>query len=97
MKGRANWNRASDSPDPLPAPLCAVHIPADLLRQVARPHDQELGEGDIGPEQDAGDQKVADVVQMVRRDHLGKRLIIGQHRRDHHRKGHGSQQLTDEK
>src|SRR6266700_257614 len=60
-------------PDPLPATLGTVHIPGNLLWQIPRPDNQELGKSDVGPEHNEGQQKVPEVVKMGRSDHAGKR------------------------
>src|SRR5437899_9727444 len=46
--------------DRRPAALLAAEIPGDLLRQVAGPDEQILGEGEVGPQHDEGQEEIAE-------------------------------------
>ena len=52
-------HEVEDDQQPAPGtasrPASALEVPGDLLGQVARPDDQELREGDVGPEHDEGE------------------------------------------
>ena len=48
-------------------PRDARDVPRDLFRQVARPDDQELREGQVRPQHHEREQQLAEVVEMARR------------------------------
>ncbi len=87
--GRKKWKRARRQCDPLPAAARPAQVPGDLLRQVAAPDDQVLGERHVRPEHGEGQHQVAQVVQPVGGRRLGHRPAAGQqdHDGDHHRQG----------
>ena len=58
--------RGSGPARPTASRRASAQVPGDLLRQVAAPDDQVLGERHVGPEHGEGQHQVAQVVQPVR-------------------------------
>ena len=50
--------------DPFPAARNAEQIPVNFTRQIARIDNEQLGEAHVGPENDEGQQQVAEIVKM---------------------------------
>ena len=61
-------SRHEEERDRHPGPLHPRLVPDRLLREVRVPHEEELGEGDIGPERREREEKLSDIVQVLGAD-----------------------------
>ena len=61
----------------------AAQVPGDLLGQVAGPDDQELREGEVGPQHHEGEHQLAEVVE-VSASATTRRGPVAHDARDHH-------------
>ena len=77
--------------DPLPAAVRPAEVPRRLLRQAARPDDQELGEGHVSPEHDERQQEVAQVVEPAGGHGVGHGPVGRQDAGDHDHQGQRGQ------
>ena len=62
--GISQWKDEIKRDDDAPVPANAIEIPGNLFRQVARPDDQELPEGEIDIQHDKGEGELAQVVLL---------------------------------
>ena len=93
--GSAKWRNSTSERQPLPAAAHAGQVPGRLLGQVARPDDQELREGEVGPQHDEGEQQLAEVVELLGGDdaaRAGSRSTSSSEHRDD--EGEGAQHLA---
>ena len=74
-----------------------LQIPADLLRQVARPDNEPLREREIGEQHDERHHQLADVVKLRRLDDFAIRAVAGQQRQHNDAKRQRRQPLSGEK
>src|SRR5205823_10929456 len=51
----------------------AVQIPADFVRQVSRPNNEQLRERNVSPKKRERQKQIAEVMKMRRRQHAGER------------------------
>src|SRR5689334_20066115 len=81
--------------DHSPTTRDAMQIPIDLMWFVAGIDNQELGKRDVGPEQNEGEQQVAQLVVLAFVDHFGKGLLISKQREHDGRESVSDQYLSD--
>ena len=61
-------SRHEEQRDLHPGPFEPRLVPDRLLREVRVPHQEELGERDIGPERGEGEEELPDIVQVLGAD-----------------------------
>src|SRR5215467_13574530 len=84
--------------DPSPSAPEALHIPRDLVHQIARPDDQKLRERKVGPQHSKSEQQLADVVQMRGSDDAFERAaLIGKNHQERNAKRKGGKPLAGDK
>src|SRR6185437_17073098 len=73
--------------DGSPVAADAMPIPVEFMRQIAGINNQELAEGDVGPEQHEGQQEIAKVMIMDLLDGGGEGFLPPEHgeQNDHER------------
>src|SRR5581483_92925 len=77
-----------------PAAGQAGAIKGNLLRQIAGPDDQQLGQIEVRPEQKEGKEQLAEVMKDARIQDARVRLGAGEHNHDNNHQSHGTDQLS---
>src|ERR1700683_658170 len=97
-KGQREMEDNEQKPDPLPSAPEALHVPRNLVHQIAGPDNQELREREVGPQHREGEEQLADVVQMRRTDDAGQGTsLIGKDHQQGNAERERREPLTGEK
>src|SRR5207249_9153659 len=63
-KGQKEVKQGDRRDDDLPRSGDPMQIPIELVREIAGINDEQLAEGDVGPEQNKGKQQISEMVIM---------------------------------
>src|SRR5262245_8265831 len=80
--------------NPLPPTAGSMQVPRNLLGEIFRPNQQELREMHISPQHNQRQEKVAEIVNTVRRVHLGNRSFVFDLIRNHDHEGESCQPIA---